>query len=132
MKYFNESDIVEAKIINLDTHEEITLLDKPNRGRSSKNLFLPEEKEIEFGEFRIRLRFDWGDLDKNGDPTLDVDITKREEKYKTDTNKWHNTYRQQENGLLVYHFKFEQLEFIFKLQLTKDKIITGKARIIKP
>lgn len=129
MKHFKEGNIVEAKILNLDTGEEISLLNKPDREVSSKCLFVPEE--VLFGEFIIRLRFDWGDLNRNGDPSLDADITKNGRKYKDDKDKWHHTFRELKNNLLVYHFKFENLELQFKLVTTNDKEITAKAYIVK-
>ena len=36
MEHFKEMDIVEAKVLNLDTEEKLSLLDKPTRARPSK------------------------------------------------------------------------------------------------
>jgi hypothetical protein len=130
MKHFAQLQIVDAKAIDLETHEEIQLIDKPNRGKPSKCLFIP--KEVPLGNFRIRLRFDWSDLDEKSDPTLDAEITQNGKPYKEKMDLWHHTYRELQNGVWAYHFKFEKLEFRFKLALTRDKQITSKALIIAP
>ena len=126
MKYFTEMDIVAAKITNSDTQEEISLLDREDRGKPGSYLFVPQE--VTLGNFRITLRFDWSVLDEKNDPTLDVDITRNGEPYKRDKDKWHHTYREYESGAWIYHFKFRELEFRFKLGITGQKSITAVAR----
>jgi hypothetical protein len=132
MKHFTEMDIVAAKIIDSDAQKELSLLDKPNRGEPSKCLFVPQE--VTFQEFTIRLRFDWSDLDAEDspNPTLDADIVRNGVKYKSDKDKWHHTYREYESGAWIYHFKFRELEFRFKLGITRQKTMTAVARIGKP
>jgi hypothetical protein len=129
MDHFKEMDIVAAKVNDSDTHDEISLLDRADRDKPSSCLFVPEE--VAFGNFRIRLRFDWSALDEKNDPTLDADITRNGHPYKRDKDKWHHTYREYESGAWIYHFKFKELEFRFKLALTRQKTITGVARIAK-
>jgi hypothetical protein len=123
MKHFTEMDIVVANITNSDTQGEISLLDKSNRGKPSECLFVPQE--VAFGEFTIRLRFDWSTLDEKNDPILDADINWKGEPYKRDKDKWHHTYREYESGAWM-------LEFRFKLAVTRQKTITGVARTAKP
>jgi len=130
MKHFTEMDIVAAKIINSDTQKEISLLDKPNTGKPGKCLFV--SPEVSLGDFRIGLRFDWSDLDEKKDPTLDADITRNGKPYKRNKDKWHHTYREYESGAWIYHFKFRELEFRFKLGITRQKTMTAVARIGKP
>ena len=96
MEHFKEMDIVAANVINFETQEEISLLDKVDRGKPGSCLFVPQE--IPFGDFRMTLRFDWSALDEKNDPTLDADIFRNGEKYESDKNEWHNTYREFENG----------------------------------
>jgi hypothetical protein len=126
MKYFTEMDIVAAKIINSDTQEEISLLDRSD-SKPGSCLFVPQE--VTLGNFRITLRFDWSALDEKNDPTLDADITRNGEPYKRDKDKWHHTYRDYESGAWIYHFKFRELEFRFKLGITRQKSIAATARM---
>ena len=130
MKHFTEMDIVAAKVINSDTQEEISLLDRADRGKPGSCLFVPQE--VTFGNFRITLRFDWNALNEKNDPTLDADITRNGEPYKRGKDKWHHTYREYESGAWIYHFKFRELEFRFKLAVTRQQTITGVARTAKP
>jgi hypothetical protein len=127
MKYFTEMDIVAAKIINSDTQEEISLLDRADRDKSGSCLFVPQE--VTLGNFRITLRFDWSALDEKNDPTLDADISRNGEPYKRDKDKWHHTHRDYERGAWIYHFQFRELEFRFKLGITRQKSIAATARM---
>jgi hypothetical protein len=77
-------------------------------------------------------RLDWGDMDANGDPTLDADISDNGKKYCVDRTKWHHTPKTVENGESVYDFEFENIKLRFKVGITSQRNQQGKALIAPP
>jgi hypothetical protein len=102
-------EVVEAKAIDVDTGEQMSLLAKANRGKPGKCLFVVPEVV-------------W---DKEPNPTLDADIFQNGEKFKEQRNTWHRTRREFQNGAWIYHFRFKTLverrfsgEFFFFIERT--------------
>lgn len=129
MKNFAILGIHSARVKNLKNGDIQELTSKLVSGHPGKNLFL---KDLQFGDFCISFRFDYSDKNKNGDPTLDADIKLNGIKFKQENETWHHTERKKLGNLWLYHFQFQEIDFLFQLETTHDKLQFAKARIVKP
>lgn len=122
-----EPDITEVKAI-LDDGTEIPLTGKliGNSGEPSPCAFFGELAD---GSFSIKLRLDWRDKDKYGDPMLDANISFKGKNYDTDKEKWHHTKKAFDHGEWVHNFEFGNIKLRFKTGLTRQRHLQGKAYI---
>jgi hypothetical protein len=123
--------IVKAVAIDINTDTEFEL-----KQIGQRNLGI-DRFEGEFNGYEIRLRFDWGDIDVNGDPKLDCDFyapgnSKPDKGMKK--HPAHHTKKEFDpvSGLTIYEYKYSTLVFQLILQTTNIKTITATARIVKP
>lgn len=107
MKLDETTEVLEVKMRNIETGEEKLLSEKPPSKQSFMSVF-------EFGKYKIQLRLDWDDI-RGEEPTLDADIWIEDVTGKKNFIKkgsWHHTGRKkdEETGLYVYKFEFQDLE----------------------
>lgn len=112
---------------DIKTGNESVLYERPGKKQYFMNKF-------KFENYYIQLRLDWDDL-RNGEPMLDADIWIVDKNMKKEFVKkgiWHHTEREFDNetGLYVYKFKFNDLELILQSKKTIAKTMLGKARIV--
>ena len=126
----NRPDITQVRAILDDGKEEILLQEQNSRGEPSQSTFFGMRRD---GSFEITLRLDWTDLDdEHGDPMLDADIYHNGKKYRVHQEKWHHTRKAFESGEWVYCFEFENIKLRFKVGITSQRNLQGKARIAAP
>ena len=122
--------IIAARLINAASGKELAL-----KTRSGSCCHFVER--FSHGKYEIGLRIDWSDMDRSGDPTLDADFftpgdTKplREPQFK----QVHHTRKAWDVAveLWVYDFDFDDLSLRLLLELTRQRTITGTARIVPP
>lgn len=120
------TEITEVILIDLKKGMETKLFEKPGSRCHFNETF-------KYNEYYIQLRIDWKDL-VNGDPTLDADIYKiihgKKVFLKKKDTEWHRTHRElnDEMGLHVYAFKFEDLELCLNIKKSIKKTITADVR----
>lgn len=90
---------------------------------------------IPHGKYEIGLRFDWTDLDKNGDPTLDADFYHPGDSKPIRSLKAHRAHHTRKGQCgaeaWVYPFEFEGLQLELVLRVTREFTATGRSRIVK-
>ena len=125
MKLNESTEIVEIKIIDVDTGKEYIPSEKPDRKQHFINTF-------QFENYCIQLRLDYSDI-RNGEPTLDADIWIESESGKKDKQMgdWHHTEKKLDKGtkLYVYRFKFKNFELKLITKKTIAKTFTVDAII---
>lgn len=99
--------IVEMKLINIDTKEEMLLFER----KGSRCHFA---NELTNCDYIIQLRVDWDDI-KNSDPLLDADIYRNifgRKGKKIRYGSWHHTEKKydQDSNNTIYLFRFENLQ----------------------
>jgi hypothetical protein len=122
-------DVVDA-IAVLDGDKKEVLVQKTLRDGSPSQCLFFEEFTVD--GCRIQLRLDWNDLDQNGDPTLDADISEGGEKLLVDRDKWHHTPKILDGSEWVYSWSFRGKQLRFKVQVTSQRDQTGVSRIASP
>jgi hypothetical protein len=127
MNLANRPDIIDVKAI-LKDGTEISLEQKQlGSGKPSQCTWVGQFPD---GDFRIVLRLDWDDIRENDDPTLDADISYKDEKYTTGWKKWHQTSKTFDRREWVYCFAFGSVKLRFKLGVTSQRHIQATARIL--
>ena len=120
MKLNESTEILEIKIIDVDTGKEYIPYEQPNRKQHFINTF-------RFENYNIQLRLDYSDI-RNGEPTLDADIWIENESGKKDKIKghWHHTEKKLDNDseFYVYKFKFKNFELNLITKKTLAKTVT--------
>jgi hypothetical protein len=105
----NGKKVLSMTLIDLDTGKEIALFE-----RGGSRCFFREDINLE--NHIVTLRVDWGDM-KNGDPTLDADIYKKNslgqkgKKISKTGKKWHHTFKKfdENENRKIYDFSFKEL-----------------------
>jgi len=128
LKIDDSTEIARVEIIDRKTNERTILSEKGD----SRCFFLDKPldyEDVKAGiKYRIRLRLDQNDLDKNGNPMLDADVSKiqneREIKIPKSVGKkqgWHHTTGKidPQTQERVYYFSFQA----FNLEITVIKTI---------
>jgi hypothetical protein len=92
-------------------------------------------ERLQHGAHEIGLRIDWSDPDGSGDPTLDADFftpgaTKRLREPRF--NSVHHTSKALVEGQWVYDFAFDPLRLRLLFEVTHQRHIQGRARIVRP
>jgi hypothetical protein len=90
-----------------------------------------------YNAYEVRLRFDWSDIDPNGDPTLDCDFYPPGSTKPVKSMKKHPAHQTKKefdaaSGMTLYEYNYSAIAFRFVLETTNIQTITGTARIVKP
>lgn len=122
MKIDDSTEIIKIVLKNISNGNEEILFE-----REGSKCFFAKEKS--FDNYIIRLRLDWGDI-KNGEPTLDVDISTKETGKKKKNGPWHHNVKKYDKklGQMIYTFNFENLELSLSSTKTFSKNIPTKAQ----
>ncbi len=112
-------EVVSATLINLATRQEQKLSLRADSGCHFADRF-------SYGDYEIGFRFDWGDLDVNGNPTLDADFFKpgqtkpiREMR----NHPSHHTEKVFDPSVpeWTYNFEFQNLKLSCVLRVTRQR-----------
>jgi hypothetical protein len=114
--------VVSATLEDVSTGQVLQLSTKEGSGCHFVDRF-------HYGDYKIGLRFDWTDLDVNGDPTLDADFFRPGESKPIQHMKRKATHHTQKTvdpltRQCMYNFKFEKLDLKLLLTVTKRNQFT--------
>ncbi|KKP86738.1 MAG: hypothetical protein UR89_C0015G0001 [Candidatus Roizmanbacteria bacterium GW2011_GWA2_35_8] len=126
MKLNSGTEIKSVEFTDVNTNKKILLFERIGSRCHFRDT-------IRYENYFVRLRLDWGDIDKYGEPVLDADIWTEVNEKKVFKKKgvWHHTRKEidTKTDQWKYIFKFKSLELHITTKKTIAKFLTAKAKI---